>query len=117
MVETRWRVGMVALIAASVGLFGCNDLTGVDDAETDDEENEALAAPPKPAPVASFSCSYPSAGSMGVAQGQFVPQSIQLSNGFLPGSDVASTFAFAETYDCDGSKGYHAIAVDTSQYG
>lgn len=117
MVETRWRYGMFALIAASVGLFGCNDLTGVDDAETDDE-NATLEAAPRPAPVTSYSCTYPSAGNVGVGQGQFVPQNVQLSNGYLPNSDVlVPSFAFAETYDCDGSKGYHAIAIDTSQYG
>ena len=115
MVETRWRYGMLALMAASFGLFGCSDLAEADD--TDGNSDDEVVVPPKPGPTSKFSCTYPVGGISGVAQGNTVPSFIQLENGFMPGSDVPTTFPFAETFDCDGSSDYHVIAIDTSQYG
>lgn len=60
-------------------------------------------------------CEYP-AGPYGVAQGQTVPPSLTWQ-GFAPGSSTAETISILDFFDCDGSRGIHAVLFDTSQYG
>jgi hypothetical protein len=60
-------------------------------------------------------CEYP-AGPYGVDSGQILPPTLSWS-GFAPGSSAASTFTAEDLFDCDGSRGIHAVVVDTSQYG
>jgi hypothetical protein len=60
-------------------------------------------------------CEYP-AGPYGVAQGQVVPPSLSWQ-GFAPGSTTAETISIQDFFDCDGSRGIHAVLFDTSQYG
>lgn len=60
-------------------------------------------------------CVYP-AGPYGVGPGQTVPPNLSW-NGFAPGSSAATTFTAEDLFDCDGSRGIHAVVVDTSQYG
>jgi hypothetical protein len=60
-------------------------------------------------------CEYP-AGPYGVAQGQTVPPGLSWQ-GFAPGNASATTVTIEEFFDCDGSKGIHAVLIDTSQFG
>lgn len=60
-------------------------------------------------------CEYP-AGPYGVAQGQVVPPNLTWQ-GFAPGSSTAETISIVDFFDCDGSRGIHAVLFDTSQYG
>ena len=60
-------------------------------------------------------CEYP-AGPYGVAQGQIVPPNLTWQ-GFAPGSSTASTISIQDFFDCDGSRGIHAVLFDTSQFG
>ena len=60
-------------------------------------------------------CEYP-AGPYGVAQGQVVPPNLSWQ-GYAPGSNSVSTFTAEDLFDCDGSRGIHAVIIDTSQFG
>lgn len=60
-------------------------------------------------------CEYP-AGPYGVAQGQIVPPNLTWQ-GFAPGSSAAQTISILDFFDCDGSRGIHAVLFDTSQFG
>lgn len=60
-------------------------------------------------------CEYPS-GPYGVAMGDVVPPTLSW-DGFEPGNPNPTSFTAEDLFDCDGSRGIHAIVVDTSQYG
>jgi len=111
---------MAAIIAASLGAFGCNSLTdasGVDFDEAQDtsgDEPTLSSAVPGPADI---QCSYPvDVASWGVGPGNTVPKTVQWF-GFVPGVAEPTAFGAAEFYNCDGSADYHAVGVLVGQYG
>ena len=60
-------------------------------------------------------CEYPP-GPYGVDVGQIVPPTLSWE-GFAPGEPSSSTLLITDLFDCDGSRGIHALYFDTSQFG
>jgi len=63
----------------------------------------------------SVSCNWPTEN-LGVAPGQHVPSNLAWQ-GFGPGEDQERNISIEEFFDCDGSRGVHAVLLVTSQYG
>ncbi len=68
----------------------------------------AGAAGPEP-------CEYPP-GPYGVGMNETVPPTLSWQ-GYAPGAASPSTITIEQLYDCDGSRGIHALYFDTSQFG
>jgi hypothetical protein len=60
-------------------------------------------------------CQYP-AGPYGVAQGQTLPPSLSWQ-GYAPGGSQPVTVTVQDFFDCDGTRGIHAVLFDTAQFG
>jgi hypothetical protein len=60
-------------------------------------------------------CEYPG-GPYGVAEGDTVPPTLSWE-GYAPGASSPSTIAVTDFFDCDGTRGIHALYFDTSQFG
>jgi hypothetical protein len=126
--RTIVSVGVCAL--AAIGSIGCG---AADEDDTDKNKSfyiDGYTEPTTPAPASEVtSCAYSIAqagGPAGVACGTIglggcsdnnvLP--INLSwQGYRPGAPEPSQVNVAEFYDCDGSRGIHALYFDTSQYG
>ena len=115
--------GIVAL--ATVGLVGCAPVEVDEDADSnrnaflDGVEEPNTPAPP---PV-EVTCAYPEG--TGIAQGNIVPY-VKGANpdgrnmsweGYAPGGTMPEKVYISDFYDCDGSRGIHAVFFTTSQYG
>jgi hypothetical protein len=113
------RIGSAAVLLSALGLFGCNNLTGVEGVGVDGDEvvagdpvNEANYAP---APQG-ITCAYPVGGMVGIEQGMTLP-STHTWRGYKAGETEARDIPAAEFFDCDGSRHLDAVIFDTSQYG
>jgi hypothetical protein len=60
-------------------------------------------------------CTYPD-GPYGVDEGHTMPLTLSWQ-GYRPGADAMSTLSAAELFDCDGTRGIHALLFVTSQFG
>jgi hypothetical protein len=60
-------------------------------------------------------CLYPD-GPYGVSLGKVIPKNLKWQ-GYLAGGEAQGTLTTEELFDCDGTKGIHAILFDTSQFG
>jgi hypothetical protein len=108
------------MIALAAGLAGCSDLTGANDAgdnaDKNSEQPDPVANTPSPTEI---TCAYPVVGNYGVSPNMVVPKTHQWQ-GYAELTDTnqpAQTISAGQFFDCDGSRGIHAIMVDTSQYG
>lgn len=118
----RWILPALALAA---GATGCSNFTGADGLEVEGEDEVVVgdddggpvtgSGASNPAPTQPLTCAY-APPPYGVTEGAIVPVT-QSWEGYVAGEDAPRTFNVAELYDCEGSKGYHAIIFDTSQYG
>jgi hypothetical protein len=68
----------------------------------------AGGSPPPPG------CTYP-AGPYGTSKGATVSPDLQWQ-GYLPGTDTATTIKITDFFDCDGTKGINALLVDHGTY-
>ena len=103
---------------AALTLVACG---GDGDVPTDSNKNEAInfdarqAVEATPAP-ARLACPYPTTGTMGAKEGNTVPSNLTWT-GYDIQSNVEGPVPVTNYFDCDGSKGYHALLFDTSRYG
>ncbi|MEZ4441836.1 MAG: hypothetical protein R3B72_22235 [Polyangiaceae bacterium] len=116
MTRTTTIIGVAALFAAT----GCTTFTGVEDYEAEqspaiEDDGGNAARYETPTVDRPITCAYPS-GQFGVDEGMIVPSTISW-NGYPATEAEPRVFDLSELYDCEGSKGYHAILVDTSQFG
>lgn len=113
------RIGSAAVLFSALGLFGCNNLTGVEGVGVDSDE--VVAGDPVTeagdAPAAKeITCAYPVGGMVGIDQGMIVPVTHSW-RGYKRGETEARDVPVAEFFDCDGSRHIDAVIFDTSQYG
>lgn len=134
-----------SVVMGAMSLFACNSITGSDDVQFDDDDdggsqvassgngsgsgattgstggmagvggNATTTGATSGAGAGPQNCTYP-AGPYGVDQGEVVPPTISWQ-GYAPGASSPSTITMQDLFDCDGSRGIHAVIVDTSQYG
>ena len=106
-----WALPALALLACG----------GDPDLSSDSNKNEVInfdarvAIESTPAPFR-LSCPYPNAANLGANQGQTVPSNLSWM-GYAAQSNVESQVRITDLFDCDGSKGYHALLFDTSRWG
>jgi hypothetical protein len=113
---------MNKLFAAAVCALAAVGCAPDEEEDTDNNKNfhlDGYEDPGTPAPQTPLArCSYnltSAHGEAGVAANQIVPGNF-VWHGVAPGSDADATLSPAELYDCDGSRGIHAILIDTSQF-
>lgn len=136
-----------SLVMGATVLIACNSITGADGVQFDDDDDGGSQVASSGSEVTTSggaavgaggmagvggssttsngatsgagagpqNCTYPSAP-YGVGQGQTVPPTISWQ-GFAPGGSSPTTITTEDLFDCDGSRGIHAVIVDTSQYG
>ncbi len=117
----RW---VWAALVFAAGATGCTNFTGADGLEVEGDEvvvsdddggTVTGSGANNPAPTDPLTCAY-APPPHGVTEGAILPVG-QSWEGYVAGEDAPRTFNVTELYDCEGSKGYHAIIFDTSQYG
>ncbi len=103
--------------------MGCKILIGSGDIDTQGGDGSKAGRAATPDDVAggpiAFNCAYaPDPGSTGVAKGKFLPSGISWQ-GFKPGTvdfTNAITFNTTDVYDCNGSKGIHAVVFEVVKF-
>lgn len=111
------RLARFGLVIALGPLAGCS-LDGAFGDERQKPSGPALPPGELPGwsgPTSAPSCAYP-AGPYGVEQGQTVAPNLSWE-GYRPGAITPSSLTMAELFDCDGSRGIHAILLVSSQHG
>lgn len=134
-----------SLVMGAMALFACNSISGADDVQFDDDDDggsqsasngsgsgvttggtggmagvggnatTTSSVATSGAGAGPQNCTYPP-GPYGVGQGEIVPPTISWQ-GYAPGGSSPTTITTQDLFDCDGSRGIHAVIVDTSQYG
>ncbi len=136
-----------SVVMGAMTLFACNAITGADDVQFDDDDDDGGSQVASSgngsgsgvttggmggmagvgggatngtgvtsgAGAGPQNCTYPP-GPYGVDQGEVVPPTISWQ-GYAPGASSPTTITTQDLFDCDGSRGIHAVIVDTSQYG
>ena len=112
----RLRVTTSALTCTLFMMTACGPPASSGSGNGGSGNGAAQDAGPAAAPDAgSVSCDWPTEN-LGVAAGQHVPSNLAWQ-GLGPGEDQERNISIEEFFDCDGSRGVHAVLLVTSQYG
>ncbi|MFP6686380.1 MAG: hypothetical protein VB934_16795 [Polyangiaceae bacterium] len=104
------------LLAGGLTLLACGSAEGP---PSDSNRGESIdyasriAVEWTPAPT-TLACPYPNTSQPGATEGATVPSHLAWQ-GFDIQSSVPGNVPVTNFFDCDGSKGFHALIFDTSQ--
>jgi hypothetical protein len=112
---------LVGVLLAGLLSTGCNTLiVGDEDIALDGAAvqtgNKAIPGSPDnvAGPMLAVNCAY-TPTTVGVAEKQQLPATLKY-DGFVMGSDNMGVVHATDMYDCNGTKGIHAIVYDLSKF-